>query len=167
MIYVRSHNRLSDEYFMRLFGLQDYYKVFPPLPFLGLHVVFANDNEWTHIADDYGYTLWHSPKTVEAIEMLSKSYDVFRNSLGDIDDSFEFEYYQNGELVRKFVFKHDVFKKTEFIAVDIGRKLVGEPTALDDLKTSSEKMFPSMTQALGITRVTDPLQNRFYSKKAA
>lgn len=99
--------------------------------------------------------------------MLSKSYDVFRNSLGDIDDSFDFEYYQNGELVRKFVFKHDVFKKTEFIAVDIGRKLVGEPTALDDLKTSSEKMFPSMTQALGITRMTDPLQNRFYSKKAA
>jgi len=167
MIYVRSHNSISDEDFMELFGLHGYQKTHPPLPFLGRHVVFANDTEWTHIADDCGYTLWHSPKTVEAIEILSKSYDVFRNSLGDIDNSFDFEYHQNGELIRKFVFKHDVFKKTELIAVDMGRKLVGEPTAMDDLKSSSEKMFPEMTQALGIARVTDPLQHRFYSKKAS
>jgi len=166
MIYTRSYNKLSDEYLMNLLGLQDYSKTSPPLPFPGSHVVFANDNEWTHIADDYGYTLWHSPQTINAIEILSKSYDVFRNSLGDIDNSFEFEYHHNGELVRKFVFKHDVFEKTEFVAADIGRKLAGEPTTLDDLKSSSENMFPTITQALGIVRVTDPLQNRFYRIKS-
>src|SRR5215216_772928 len=99
MIYVRSYNTLSDEDFMKLFGLQDYQKMSPPLPFLCWHVVFANDIEWTHIADDYRYTLWQSPKTAEAIIELSKSYDVFRCSTGDIDESFEFEYYQNRNIV--------------------------------------------------------------------
>jgi len=164
MIYIRSYNTLSDEDFMKLFGLRDYHKASPPLSSLGSHVVFANDTEWTHIADDSRYTLWQSPKTAQAVEELSRSYDVFRNSIGDIDDSFEFEYYQDGKLVRKFVFEHNVFKKTEIITVDIGTKLVGEPATLDDLKSSSEKMFPLITQSLGIARVIDPLQNRFYSK---
>ena len=166
MIYVRSYNTLSDEDFMSLFGLRDYQKISPPLPFIGRHVVFANDTEWTHIADDYRYTLYHSPQTVEAIEELSKSYDVFSCSTGDIDESFELEYYQNKNLVRKLVFKHDVVKNTQIVSVDTGTKLPGEPAALDGLKVSAEKMFPTITQTLGIVRVTDPLQNRFYGKKA-
>jgi hypothetical protein len=164
MIYIKSYNTLSDEDFMKLFGLQDYHKASPPLSSLGSHVVFANDAEWTHIADDCRYTLWRNPKTAETVEKLGKQYDVFRNSIADIDNSFEFEYYQDKKLVRKFVFDHDVFKNTEFVTVDTGTKLVGEPTTLDDLKSASEKMFPSIIQSLGITRVIDPLQNRFYSK---
>lgn len=166
MIYVRSHNTLSDEDFMELFGLQGYHRVSPPLPFLGLHVVIANDSEWTHIADDFRYTLWHSPKTAEGIAKLSTSYDIFRNSIGDIDNSFEFEYHQHGKLVRKFIFEHDVVKRTETVTVDTGVPLLGEPATLSDLKASAEKMFPTITQPLGIVRVTDPLQNRFYGKQA-
>jgi hypothetical protein len=166
MIYVRSHNTLSDEVFMELFGLQGYHRVFPPLPFLGRRVVFANDSEWTHIADDTGYTLWRSPKTSEVIAELSKNYDVFRNSIGDIDNSFEFEYHQAGKLIRKFVFEHDVFKGAETVTADTGVPLLGEPATLRDLKASAEKMFPTITQPLGIVRVTDPLQNRFYGKQA-
>jgi hypothetical protein len=166
MIYVRSHHTLSDTDFIKLFGLQDYHKVSPPLPYTGSHVVFANDSEWTHIADDLGYTLWRGPKTSEAITELSKSYAVFRNSIGDIDDSFEFEYHQDGKLVRKFVFEHNVVTSTQIITVDTGPKLIGEPATLSDLKASAEKMFPTIIQALGIVRVTDPLQNRFYGKKA-
>ncbi len=165
MIYIRSYNTLSDQDFMKLFGLQDYHKVSPPLSSVGSHVVFANDSEWTHIADDVRYTLWHSPKTAEAIAELSASYDVFRNSIGDIDDSFEFEYYQDGKLVRKFIFEHNVFKGTEIVTEDTGTKLLGEPETISSLKSSAEKMFPTITQALGIVRVTDPLQNRFYCKK--
>jgi hypothetical protein len=167
MIYVRSHDILSDEDFLELFGLHGYHKAFPPLPFIGSHVVFANDSEWNHIADDYRYTLWMSTKTTEAIAKLSTSYDVFRNSIGDTDESFEFEYYQDGKLVRKFVFEHNIFKGTRNVTVDIGTKLPGEPKTLSELKSSAEKMFPTITQALGIVRVTDPLQNRFYGKKAS
>lgn len=166
MIYVRSYNTLSDEDFMKLLGLQDYQKISPPLPYFGWHIVFANDIEWTHIADDCRYTLWHSPKTPKAVKELSKNYDVFRCSIGDIDDSFEFECYQNGNLIRKFVFEHDVFKNTHTVPINTGPILPGEPTILNDLKVSAEKMFPTITQALGIVRVTDPLQNRFYRKKA-
>jgi hypothetical protein len=166
MIFVRSHHRLSDHDFMNLFGLQDYQKVSPPLPFTGSHVVFANDTEWTHIADDFLYTLWHSSRTVDVIAKLSTSYDVFRCSIADIDNSFEFEYHQGGRVIRKFVFEHNIFNGTETVIVDTGVQLTGEPTILSDLKVSAEKMFPTITQALGIVRVIDPLQNRFYGKKA-
>ena len=164
MIYVRSHHRLSDQDFMDLFGLQGYQKVFPPLPSIGSHVVFANDSEWTHIADDFRYTLWYSPQTAEVIAKLSTNYDVFRSSIGDIDDSFEFEYHHDGKLARKFVFEHDIVKRTQTITVDTGSKLPGEPTTLSDLIAAAQKMFPTITQALGIVRVTDPLQHRFYGK---
>lgn len=167
MIYIRSYNKLSDDNFMKVLGLEGYQKMAPPLYFPGWHVVFANDTEWTHIADDYRYTLWSSPKTAEAIEKYSKSYDVFRWSIGDIDESLDFEYYQNGNLIRKFVFEHNIFKNTKTVMVDIGPKLPGESENLSDLIISSEKMFPEITQALGITKVTDPLQYRFYGKKAS
>ncbi len=150
---------------MELFGLTDYHQASPPLPFPSPHIVFANDSEWTHIADDFGYTLWHSSKTAKAITELSKHYDIFRNSIGDIDDSFEFEYYQSGELVRKFDFDDDVFNKTQIVTADIGPKLAGEPETFSDLKSSAFEMFPTITQSLGIVRVTNPLQNRFYCKK--
>ncbi len=165
MIYIRCCNTLSDDDFMKIFGLRDYQKMSPPLPSSGLHVVFANDNEWTHIADDFRYTLWLNPITAEVIERYSKNYDIFRCSTGDIDESFEFEYYRNGSLIRKLVFEHDVFKNSKTVTVDIGTKLSGEPEHLSDLITSSEKMFPTITQSLGIVRVTDPFQNRFYGKK--
>ncbi len=164
MLFVRSFNTLSDEEILILFGLRDYQKMSPPLPFLGWHVVFANDNEWVHIADDFRYTLWQSPKTAKVVEELSRSYDVFRCSVGDIDDLFEFEYYQNGNLIRKLTFEHNVFEKTQIITVDIGQRLTGEPGELDDLKFSAPEMFQPITEALGIERVFDPLQNRFYCK---
>ena len=166
MIFIRSYNKISDEDIMKTLGLQDYQKIHPPVPPSYLHVVFASDTEWTHIADDYLYTLWYSPKTAEAIEKFSKSYDVFRCSIGDIDESFEFEYYQNGSLTRKLVFEHDAFKNSKMVIVDIGTKLPSEPENLSDLITSSERMFPNITQSLGIARVNDPSQNRFYGKIA-
>lgn len=164
MIFVRSYNTLSDDDFMKALGLRDYQKMSPPLPDFTSHVVFANDTEWTHIADDDLYTLWYSPKTAEVIERYSKSYDIFRCSIGDIDESFEFEYYQNGSLIRKLDFKPGAFKNSKAVIVDIGTKLPGEPDKLRDLIASSTRMFPTITQSLGITRVNDPLQNRFYGK---
>jgi len=144
------------------FGLNDYQEASPPLPLGASYVVFANDSEWTHIADDFGYTLWH--RSVEAIAELSASYDVFRNSIGDIDNSFEFEYYRDGKLVRKFVFEDNVFERTQIVTADSGAKLIGEPKTFDSLKSSAQKMLPEITEALGIVRVTDPLKNRFYAK---
>lgn len=57
MMFIRSYNKLSDEDIMKALGLQDYQKMLPPVPASGWHVVFARDTEWTHIADDYRYTL--------------------------------------------------------------------------------------------------------------
>ncbi|MBE2225625.1 MAG: hypothetical protein IAF02_29075 [Anaerolineae bacterium] len=168
MIYVRSYNSISDQDFLKLLGLQGYQKAHPPLPDIKWHVVFANDSEWTHIADDFRYTLWHNPKTDEAIAKLSQSYDLFHCSIGDIDNSFDFAYYRNSKLVRRFVFENDVFKKTEIVTENIGAKLLGEPESFEDLKSAAFDnlaFFPTITQALGIERVTNPLKNRFYLKE--
>lgn len=165
MIYVRSYNSITDQEFMQLFGLQGYQKATPPLKFAGPHVVFANDSEWTHIADDFFYMLWQDPRTSLVIAELGRSYDVFRNSIGDIDDSFEFEYYRDGELVRKFVYEHNVFEGTRSIIEDSGSNLMGEPETFEELSTAAEKMFPEITKTLGIVRVTDPTQLRYYAKE--
>ncbi|MEZ4590370.1 MAG: hypothetical protein R3D55_04410 [Chloroflexota bacterium] len=122
MIYVRSYNAISDQEFMEIFGLKQYAKkAISDFDFSDSHVIFTNDFEWTHIADDLRYTLWHSPRTSEAIAELGKSYDIFRNSIGDIDDSFEFEYYRDGKLARKFVYEHNVFKRNP---LDYGRSRI-------------------------------------------
>ena len=87
------------------------------------------------------------------------------SSIGDIDESFEFVYYRAGKLVRKFVFEDDIYARTQTVTTDVGSRLLGEPETLSDLKSAAERMFPTVTQALGIERVIDPLQNRFYCKK--
>jgi len=45
MIYVRSHNTVSDQEFLKILGLKNYNKAFPPLDRNGKHAVFANDAE--------------------------------------------------------------------------------------------------------------------------
>jgi hypothetical protein len=165
MIYVRSYNKLTDEDYMKMFGLQDYQKMSPPLPFAGWHVVFANDSEWTHIADDYGYTLWHSAQTVAAIKELSQKYDVFRCSIGDIDEAFEFVCFQNGKCVRRFEFAPDVSPNKPAFTISAGNRLPGEPKTANELKVAAGDMFSTIVQALGIRRVNDPSLNRFYGKK--
>ena len=166
MIYVRSYNVISDQEFMEIFGLKNYQKrAISDSKLFDSHVIFTNDFEWTHIADDLGYTLWHSPRTSEVIAELGKSYDIFRNSIGDIDDSFEFEYYRNGKLARKFDYEHNVFKGTRSITAEVGSKIIAEPNTFEELHTAAEKMFPEITKALGIVRVTDPTQLRYYAKE--
>lgn len=95
---------------------------------------------------------------------LSRNFDVFRCSIADIDKSFEFEYYKDGDLVRELIFAHDMVKNTESLSLDIGDKKAGEPDDIDNLLSCAEKMFTSIVQALGIERVTEPLRNRYYSK---
>ncbi len=163
MIFIRSYNVIPDEDFIKLLGLPNYKKAPPPLPSDGSHIVFGNDDEWTHIADDFNYTLWwDDPKTNKAVASLSKTFDVFRCSNGDIDESFEFEYFKDGSLARKMIFDHDIFKKEENILVNIGNKLASEPLELSGLKAEANDMFPSITKALGIKKITDPTLLRFY-----
>lgn len=146
---------LSDHDFMHLFGITMYDSASLPLTMQRSHIVFANDHAWTHIADDYFYSLWHNPQIANAIATLSTQYDVFWSMIGDSDDSFAFESYQGGTLVRKYVYERDT--------VTEGDRLRGEPPTLHYLKAAADTMFPTITQALEIVRITDPLQCRYYT----
>src|SRR5262245_20456458 len=57
-------------------------------------VFITEDQEWTHIADDYWYRLWHLPHLKSAVELLGERYDVFHCRIADADDSHEFTYYR-------------------------------------------------------------------------
>ncbi len=101
-IFVRCANELSDIDLLQRFELS-IYKQTQSVSLLDYYAILANDAAWTLLADNWRYSLWHNPSTRPAIEHLASSYDVFACSIGDCDDSFDFVYYQNAQLVRKYV----------------------------------------------------------------
>ena len=162
MIYIRAATVLTDEQILEMFECDDYQRATLPVKQSSKHIVIGNDSEWIHIADDFGYTLWHNPNTQKAIVKLSKSYDIFQNWIGDIDDSFAFSYFESGKCVRAFEYQHDPFKNTKVITTDSGKKLSAEPNSFDELMSSAFKMLPGVTRSLGIIREDDPLKHRVY-----
>ena len=103
---------------------------------VGRYAVLADDGEWTMIADDWYYTLWHMPSTRPALEELGRSCDVFAGSVGDCDRSFVFVYYQSGRLVRRYVVADPDFRGGSVVE-NTGLPLPGEAAAFreaDELK---------------------------------
>ncbi|MGY8769890.1 MAG: hypothetical protein ACKVH8_15845 [Pirellulales bacterium] len=93
---------MDDSNLLERFRQQKYQRAkHAPKP--GLYTVLADDGEWTMLADSWHYTLWHRNSTRIAIEELATMYDVFTCSVGDSDESFDFLYYENEILIRKFV----------------------------------------------------------------
>src|SRR4029079_5465413 len=89
----------------------------------------ANTGPWTLLADDWYYTLWHLKSTQLAIASLAARHDVFACSVGECDHSFDFIYYKNGQLIRKYVVVYPSFTRREVVE-DFGDPLPGETAAL-------------------------------------
>jgi len=101
-IFVRCNGALSDAEILDRFGVAKY-SAAQFAPRTGLYAILADDGTWTMIADNWHYQLWHRDSTRSAIERIATEYDVFTCSVGDSDDSFDFMFYRNGALVRKYV----------------------------------------------------------------
>ncbi|MCP4359372.1 MAG: hypothetical protein GY796_15265 [Chloroflexi bacterium] len=100
------------------------------------------------LADNWYYSLWHNPSTRPTIEQLAASFDVFACSVGDCDDSFDFVYYQNAQLVRKYVVTDPHFRGGS-VTEDVGKPF---PAESDILANTSNQltMVLKLASSLGI-----------------
>lgn len=127
-IFIRCGGELSDLELLDRFGLSGYERGAWP-PGFRRHVLITNDEEWTHVCDDWFYSLWHMPSTRETIADIASEYDVFACSAGDSDQSWEFVYYRHGRLLRRYVVD-DPNYRGGVVVEDLGIPLEGEEEAM-------------------------------------
>jgi len=159
-IFMRCAGEYSDADLLAKFGIRDYKRTSEP-PKMGPHATLFDSGDWVMLADDWYYTLWHLPTTRPAIKKLSQFTDVYACSVGDCDHSFDFIYYKNGKLARKYVVADPDFKSS-IIVEDIGQQLPGESDALqldDQLET-----VLAISDAMGICGPRPGDKLRFYAR---
>src|SRR5687768_2423805 len=92
-IFIEGGQRYSDKQLLELLDLRGYQPCEAP----SIHsrsLAITEDARWTHIADDWFYTLWHSRTIRARIAELGQTHEIFTCSVGDSDHSFNFEYFQ-------------------------------------------------------------------------
>lgn len=161
-IFVRARNRTPDAEFLRMLGLSDY-RPTPTIPPCSPHACLADDGTWTMIADDWTYTVWHMPSTRPTLRALAQTCDVFACSVGDCDESFDFDYYEGGSLVRRYRVYDPDFKGGRLIEDD-GAPLPGEAAAF--MATNNLRIVLEIADSLGIRTDYRPEEIRRYAPVA-
>lgn len=121
----------------------------------------THDSEWTHVMDNWLYTLWHMEDKHERIARLAADHDVFTCMVGDADDSYAFEYHRDGRLVRKRVVEPDRWPDTVKLTMDFGQPLPSESSLLGGTDPEQLPRLLQIASSLGIE--TDPEERRFRS----
>ncbi|MFN9972387.1 MAG: hypothetical protein ACK58T_21105, partial [Phycisphaerae bacterium] len=98
-IFVRDLNASSYARWIDTFGLHKYNPIKPNSMQRQLAIVPLDG--WTMLADDWYYTLWHMPLTMQIIADAAKKNDIYYDVVGECDESYEFGYFRSGSLVRK------------------------------------------------------------------
>lgn len=151
-IFVRCAGRYSDSALLQQFGLSAYHPT-KAAPRLGHYAILADDGQWTLIADDWHYTLWHMPSTRPTLAVLAESCDVFACSVGDCDHSFDFVYYRDSCQVRHYVVEDPDYRGGSVVK-NVGAPLPGESTAFK--QPDELKIILSIAGSMGIkTDYTD------------
>lgn len=145
-VFLRCTGRYSDEDLLDRFGLLSY-RPTRSVRRHGPYAILADDGEWTMIADDWYYTLWHLKTTRPALEVLAESCDVFACSVGDCDHSFDFVYYRDSHLVRRYVVADPDFRGGSIVE-NVGEPLPGESTAFE--QTDEMNIVLNIAASLGI-----------------
>ena len=158
-IYFRRETKLSDEQILDHFGLHAH-RYTAKLPPNSTYAVITDAGEWSLIADDWLYQLWRMPSTLNAIESLAKTHDVFAWSLGDCDLSFEYRLYQNGKLVREYTVDSPNFDD-QIVRVDFGERL---PIESDLHDHPIEQKMDRFCSSLGINTAVERDRLRLYCK---
>ncbi|MFK8105360.1 MAG: hypothetical protein AB8G15_22800 [Saprospiraceae bacterium] len=133
-VFIKAERNLSDEALLQAFDLKAYQLVTEEEEremehFDKRYLFITEDAEWTHLMDDFCYTLWHLESLSEKLEVLSQRYDIFCCSVGNVDDSFDFIYDKNGKVVRDYVVE-DLQYNGGVVVKNEGTPLAGEEKAL-------------------------------------
>jgi len=155
-ISIKNINHLSDEEIFRLLGYENVQKLAfaihdtdGSIMYDGgdLHCYVVDDGEWLTIVDSC-YELFHDFRNREKLEKLSYKYDVFYGTSGDIDESFDYTYYKDGVLRRKYEVSQANFRDL-VVEKDIGIFLEGEKEML--LEKEAEKKVIHVARIAGIS----------------
>lgn len=158
-IFLRTVTTYADRDLLQRFGLPEYRSITDP-PRLGRHVCITNDDHWTHIADDWFYTLWHMPATRQAIAEIAVHCDVFTCSVGESDESYDFGYYRNGRFVRSYVVDDPQWRGGKVVQ-DIGQRIHSEWEAKQH--KDQLQIVLSIASSLGIDLRHESKHLRFYA----
>jgi hypothetical protein len=160
-IFLKCAGRCADADLLGRFGLANYRRVAAAnSQQLRRHATFADAPPWTLLADDWYYTLWHSPTTRPALEELAEECDVFACSIGDCDRSFDFIYYKDRRLIRKYVVSDPHFRGRELVQ-NVGYPLPGESAALQH--QDEAQVVQQIANNLGIRTRYAPSELRHYA----
>jgi hypothetical protein len=108
--------------------------------------------------DGWSYALWQSAIR-ERIEQLSRAHDIFYCSVGNDDHSFEFVYYEDGRLKRKYIVEDPTYEGGEVVE-ELGTPLANEALALQE-EDELDKVL-SVAKSLGIEINHSPANIRTY-----
>jgi hypothetical protein len=125
-IALRPSGQYSDAVLLDIFGLTGY-RQSSSRPHLEPCVVLANCGEWALIADGLAYILSNRLSTRPAVEALGRQCEVFECYLADCIDEFEFAYYRDGRLIRRYSVTEG--QDGPVLLADVGDVLPGEVDA--------------------------------------
>jgi hypothetical protein len=159
-IFIECGGRYTDEELLDLLGI-DGYVANPEPTFHERSLAITDDGRWTHVADDWSYSLWHSKKIRGLVAELGKVHNIFTCSVGDSDQSFDFAYYHASILRRRYVVD-DRHYQGGSVTENYGTPLPGEDEALRDPSEMCKIM--KIAASLGIQIDYTKLALRCYAK---
>ncbi|MFK7979869.1 MAG: hypothetical protein AB8G86_07805 [Saprospiraceae bacterium] len=154
-IFIKKGNKLKEREFFERLELFDYnltsddWKSDDKILLDGKkRYLFLTESEnWTHLMDDWMYTLWHDTNFKSNVTKLSKYFDIYCCSVGDVDESFDFKYFESGRLKREYIVEDPKFRGGE-ITKNFGIPFIGEEIALNK-KEPLDKVL-SIAKLVGI-----------------
>src|SRR5262245_7168381 len=96
-VFIKSTEMTSREVFEAL-RLGTYAEI-PSMEGRFDYIAIGQDSRWTHAADNFGYTHWHSKNFRDAVSELGSRLDIFSFSVGDSDMSFDLHLFGGSHLV--------------------------------------------------------------------
>ena len=104
--------------------------------------------------------LWHAKSTRATIRDFSLWHDVFACSVGDCDQSFDFIYYADGKLQRKYVVVDPDFKGGE---VEIDHGIPFDVELMAFMLSDPTNIVLSIASSLEIRLARSPQNLRVYA----
>lgn len=102
---------------------------------------------WTMLADDWCYTLWHMPSTMQFVDDAAKRSEIYYDFVGDCDESYEFGYFRSGAIIRKVAVASPHYSD-QILETNIGVPLLVEN--VDRMTDDIEGYVDSIAHFVGI-----------------
>jgi len=160
-IFIRQLAAPSDQAILTRLGL-DTYREAPRVSRFDRYIALCDVGEWTVIADDLRYSLYHAGTARPALAELVPDHEIFVCVEGDADRSFEYQYFVNGVLARDCAVDSPLYSDRKVVR-DVGAASPGERELLQQ---DGDFIGLAVAELLGIpTRVT-PEALRIYAPPA-